>query len=208
MARLAAEATTLRANLVHVRTSDAAIAARQAGLTAREVDVLRLVVAGQSNPQIADALFISPATARTHVSNILAKLGVHSRTEAVDYAHRHGLLPSLTPRLRKRVGLLSTLDVARSPLDQCAREIGHLCRCVCPLPKPMMGSTRLTTDRQHIRNMRGSTGGSEDERVHRDGTSQDPAARPCACLGHRSRAGPAPIWLRSSGSAAGTPTPS
>jgi predicted ATPase/DNA-binding CsgD family transcriptional regulator len=59
-----------------------------AGLTVREQEVLRLLVSGHSNPEIAEALFISRATARTHVSNILAKLGVGSRTEAADVAHR------------------------------------------------------------------------------------------------------------------------
>jgi predicted ATPase/DNA-binding CsgD family transcriptional regulator len=63
-----------------------------AGLTPREFDVLRLLVAGRSNPQIAEALFISPRTATTHVSNILAKLGVESRTEAAARAIRDGLL--------------------------------------------------------------------------------------------------------------------
>ena len=94
MVRLASEAADLRTKLEMGRATDAASAAQRVGLTEREVDVLRLLVAGQSNPAIAESLFISPATARTHVSNILAKLGVHSRTEAVDYAHRHGLLPS------------------------------------------------------------------------------------------------------------------
>ena len=61
------------------------------GLTEREREVLELVAAGQSNPQIAAALFISPKTASVHVSNILGKLGVASRGEAAAYAHRHGL---------------------------------------------------------------------------------------------------------------------
>jgi DNA-binding CsgD family transcriptional regulator len=63
-----------------------------AGLTPRELDVLRLLVVGQSNPQIAEALFISPRTATTHVTNILAKLGVTSRTEAAARAIREGLV--------------------------------------------------------------------------------------------------------------------
>jgi DNA-binding CsgD family transcriptional regulator/tetratricopeptide (TPR) repeat protein len=67
------------------------------GLTQRELDVLRLLVAGRSNPQIAEALFISRDTARTHVANIFRKLDVSTRAEAVDHAHRHGLLASLPP---------------------------------------------------------------------------------------------------------------
>jgi DNA-binding CsgD family transcriptional regulator len=62
-----------------------------AGLTPRELEVLRLVAAGRSNGQIAEALFISRKTASVHVSNILAKLGVHTRTEAAAAAHRMGL---------------------------------------------------------------------------------------------------------------------
>jgi DNA-binding CsgD family transcriptional regulator/tetratricopeptide (TPR) repeat protein len=54
----------------------------QLGLTGRELEVLRLVAAGQSNKEIATALFISPKTASVHVSNILGKLGAASRTEA------------------------------------------------------------------------------------------------------------------------------
>ncbi|HEV2375885.1 MAG TPA: LuxR C-terminal-related transcriptional regulator, partial [Streptosporangiaceae bacterium] len=58
------------------------------GLTARESEVLRLVAAGRSNPEIAAELFISAKTASVHVSNILAKLGVGSRGEAAAAAHR------------------------------------------------------------------------------------------------------------------------
>ena len=62
------------------------------GLTARELEVLRLVAEGRSNRQVADALFISVKTASVHVSNILAKLGVASRVEAAAVAHRTGLV--------------------------------------------------------------------------------------------------------------------
>jgi non-specific serine/threonine protein kinase len=62
------------------------------GLTSREQEVLRLLVAGRSNQEIAEALFISRATARTHVANILAKLDVSSRTAAADVAHRRRLI--------------------------------------------------------------------------------------------------------------------
>jgi DNA-binding CsgD family transcriptional regulator len=61
------------------------------GLTAREFEVLRLVAAGRSNPEIAAKLFISAKTASVHVSNILAKLGVTSRGEAAATAHRQRL---------------------------------------------------------------------------------------------------------------------
>jgi len=60
-------------------------------LTGREVEVLQLVAQGQSNRQIADLLSISEATVRTHVSNILAKLNLCSRTQAALYALREGL---------------------------------------------------------------------------------------------------------------------
>jgi DNA-binding CsgD family transcriptional regulator len=61
------------------------------GLTEREREILVLLAAGRSNPQIAGALFISPKTASVHVSNILAKLGVASRVEAAAVAHRLGV---------------------------------------------------------------------------------------------------------------------
>ena len=66
------------------------------GLTGRELEVLRLVAAGQSNREIAAALVISPKTASVHVSNILAKLGAATRTEAAVKAHELGLLGILS----------------------------------------------------------------------------------------------------------------
>jgi DNA-binding CsgD family transcriptional regulator len=76
------------------RTAPAAPGADGAdlGLTARELEVLRLVAEGCSNRQVAEALFISAKTASVHVSNILAKLGVASRVEAAAVAHRLGLV--------------------------------------------------------------------------------------------------------------------
>ena len=65
-----------------------------AGLTSRETEVLRLLVAGRSNREIAAALFIAPKTASVHVSNILAKLGAASRGEAAAIAAAAGLAPA------------------------------------------------------------------------------------------------------------------
>jgi two-component system, NarL family, response regulator LiaR len=61
-------------------------------LTERETDVLRLLAQGQSNKQIAQTLTIGEKTVKTHVSNILAKLGVPSRTQAALHAVRIGLV--------------------------------------------------------------------------------------------------------------------
>jgi DNA-binding NarL/FixJ family response regulator len=63
-------------------------------LTAREREVLILVARGRSNREIADALVISERTARTHVSNVLVKLGLASRTQAALWAIREGLAPA------------------------------------------------------------------------------------------------------------------
>jgi NarL family two-component system response regulator LiaR len=60
-------------------------------LTPREVEVLKLVAKGMENPDIADQLVISEATVRTHVSNIMSKLHLASRTQAALYALREGL---------------------------------------------------------------------------------------------------------------------
>jgi DNA-binding CsgD family transcriptional regulator/tetratricopeptide (TPR) repeat protein len=63
------------------------------GLTSRELDVLRLLAAGYTNPQIGEALYISRKTASHHVSSVLTKLGVTTRVEAAGVAHRLGLTP-------------------------------------------------------------------------------------------------------------------
>jgi predicted ATPase/DNA-binding CsgD family transcriptional regulator len=67
-------------------------AATEAGLTRREIDVLRLLVDGLSDREIGDALFISHRTAMTHVANILGKLSLESRTAAAAFALRNNLV--------------------------------------------------------------------------------------------------------------------
>src|SRR5205823_5337770 len=62
------------------------------GLTAREVEVLRLVAAGQTNRDIAETLIISNRTVAHHLSNIFDKLGVSSRAAATAFAFREGLV--------------------------------------------------------------------------------------------------------------------
>jgi len=61
-------------------------------LTGREIDVLRLVAEGKANKEIAQGLGIGEKTVKTHVSNILAKLGVQSRTQAALHAARIGMV--------------------------------------------------------------------------------------------------------------------
>jgi two-component system, NarL family, nitrate/nitrite response regulator NarL len=62
------------------------------GLTARETEVLRGLTRGASTGTLASTLHVSAATARTHVHNVLAKLGVHTRLEAVAYAIEHQIV--------------------------------------------------------------------------------------------------------------------
>ncbi len=88
----------VRAVAAGQRSLSAAVAERLAEriagseLTARELAVLRQIVGGRSNKQIASALAISEGTVKTHVKSILAKLGVEDRTEAAILALRRGLV--------------------------------------------------------------------------------------------------------------------
>ncbi|WP_425556159.1 response regulator [Kitasatospora nipponensis] len=61
------------------------------GLTVREAEVLALIADGLSNTEIAKALFVSPATVKTHINNLFAKTAVRDRAQAVSYAFRHGI---------------------------------------------------------------------------------------------------------------------
>ncbi|MGC9960622.1 MAG: response regulator transcription factor [Acidimicrobiales bacterium] len=70
----------------------ASSAAPPDGLTARELEVLRLIGAGLSNAEIAARLFVSETTVKTHVNHIFSKTASRDRAQAVGYAHRHGLL--------------------------------------------------------------------------------------------------------------------
>jgi len=70
------------------------LAERMSGatLTARELEVLHLIVAGKSNKDIGNALFISEATVKTHVNSLLSKMGVEDRTQAATTALQRGLV--------------------------------------------------------------------------------------------------------------------
>jgi DNA-binding NarL/FixJ family response regulator len=78
-----------------VQQDEPAATARAFGLTERELDVLRLLGQGKTNPEIAAALFISPRTAGVHVTHILRKLDATTRVQAATIADRAGLLGGL-----------------------------------------------------------------------------------------------------------------
>jgi two-component system NarL family response regulator len=68
------------------------VGARKPSLTGREIEVLELVADGKTSREIGDLLFISENTVKNHIRNILDKLGLHSRNEAVLYAIRENLI--------------------------------------------------------------------------------------------------------------------
>ena len=91
LADAVAEALALAERLSPAAQSAAAASPDRAGLTPRELDVIRLIAAGHADREIADALFVSRRTVTNHVASILAKLEVRSRSAAAAYAVRHGL---------------------------------------------------------------------------------------------------------------------
>jgi DNA-binding NarL/FixJ family response regulator len=74
------------------RTAPAERASWPDGLTAREVDVLRLIAEGLSNQEIASRLSVSEATVKSHVNNMFSKAGLRDRAQAVRYAFDNGLV--------------------------------------------------------------------------------------------------------------------
>lgn len=98
--RAANAGETLLPRSVIVGIAQRVAAARERGaerrqiepLTPRELEVLKALTEGLSTPEICDRLFIAPNTLRTHVQNIMGKLRVHSKLEAVAFALRHKLV--------------------------------------------------------------------------------------------------------------------
>jgi two-component system nitrate/nitrite response regulator NarL len=80
--------------IVHRRQQDEALK-RMARLTRREREILALLAEGADNDAIAQELVISPQTARTHIQNVLGKLGVHSRLEAAAFVLQNGIMEDL-----------------------------------------------------------------------------------------------------------------
>lgn len=86
---------SLITNLIQRRKEQDESLARASRLSPREREVLRLLAEGADNAAIARALVISPQTARTHIQNILSKLGAHSRLEAVAFTRGSGIFDDM-----------------------------------------------------------------------------------------------------------------
>jgi DNA-binding NarL/FixJ family response regulator len=92
----------LQTGEVPTSTPESSVTGALADLTERETGVLQLLAQGRSNAEIAAALFVGEATVKTHVSNVLTKLGVRDRIHAVIYAYEHGFVVrgSVSPERR------------------------------------------------------------------------------------------------------------
>ena len=81
--------------LRHRRAQDAGSAERLARLTPRELEILQLMAEGRSPEGISTTLGVTPATLRTHMQNLITRLGVHSKMEALVLAIRHGTVTTI-----------------------------------------------------------------------------------------------------------------
>ena len=93
-------------------------------LTPRELEVLRALTEGLSTPEICERLFIAPNTLRTHVQNIMGKLRVHSKLEAVAFALRHRLVEPPTAGRQPLLIAGPSRQVARATPSSCRRRAG------------------------------------------------------------------------------------